>query len=725
MCGILGVFEDDGAIQRIIKGIDVLRNRGMDGFGITSGENTVHYTDYGILDNPESKEQLVKRFFGQQNGMAHVLHAIVGEVQQPFVDSATGSWFVSNNEIYNWTELAKSYGVDAVNDSELLFTLLERTDTLDQEKIVTLLSALDGVYAFAYKTEGYVICARDIMGVKPLWYTTEKGFAFASERKALLKMGYRKMHELNPRDVLIHSFKNDAVTLKRRPFYTVDKTHSLSYESQRQRVYTRLKEAVKKRVPDKPFGVLFSGGVDSAALCHLLQELQCSFTCYIAALDEEGLAASQDLEVAKEAAKEMGLTLKVVTVTLSDVPEYLAKIIPLIEDTNVVKVGVALPFFLACEKARQDGIKVLFSGLGSEEIFGGYQRHKQSLDINTECVSGLLKMYERDLYRDDVVTMYNRIELRLPFLDRELVSYALQIPSEFKIKDEFGKYILHDAMYQNGLSSAYAWRPKKAAQYGSRFDKAIEKLTRREGLQEKSTYLRRFSTIPNPKLCALVSSGKDGMYAAYIMQKQNYEIACFLSMVSKNTESYMYHTPNISLVHLQAEAADIPLIVQETEGEKEEELEDLKAGLRRAQDNYGIEGVVTGALYSNYQRQRIEGICDELGLKIFSPLWHIDQTRYMKQLLRDGFVVTLSSVAAEGLDASWLMRLLDEEMIRKLISIDTKIGINVAFEGGEAESLVLDCPLFSKRIEIIDSEIKKDGSCSAQLLVHDARLVDK
>jgi asparagine synthase (glutamine-hydrolysing) len=187
----------------------------------------------------------------------------------------------------------------------------------------------------------------------------------------------------------------------------------------------------------------------------------------------------------------------------------------------------------------------------------------------------------------------------------------------------------------------------------------------------------------------------------------------------------MYHTPNITLVHLQAEASGIPLVVQETHGEKEKELEDLKKGLQRAQHEFGIEGVVTGALYSNYQRQRIEGICDELGLKIFSPLWHIDQTKYMYQLLRDGFVVTLSSVAAEGLDASWLMRPLDEEMIRKLISIDTKIGINVAFEGGEAESLVLDCPLFSKRIEIIDSEIKKDGSCSAQLLVHDARLVDK
>src|SRR3989338_4565973 len=174
----------------------------------------------------------------------------------------------------------------------------------------------------------------------------------------------------------------------------------------------------------------------------------------------------EDLVFSEKVAKKLGLNLKIIKIKLKDIEKYLKKIVPLIEDSNVVKVGVALTFFAACEEAKKDKCKVIFSGLGSEEIFAGYHRHKQSQNINKECLFGLLKIYERDTYRDDVITMYNNLELRLPFLDKKLVSYALRIPEKYKFDGKTEKKILRKAAITLGLNQEFAWRKKKAAQYG-------------------------------------------------------------------------------------------------------------------------------------------------------------------------------------------------------------------------------------------------------------------
>ena len=236
------------------------------------------------------------------------------------------------------------------------------------------------------------------------------------------------------------------------------------------------------------------------------------FTCYVAGVDEE----AADVQWAEKAAKELDLDLKKIIIPQEKIPSYLKTIVPLIEDSNVVKVGVALPFFVACEEAKKDGIKVMFSGLGSEEIFAGYQRHEQSNDVNKECVIGLQRMYERDLYRDDVLTMFHTIELRLPFLDHDLITYALTITGKEKINEQGNKVILRKIAEHIGVPKDIAWRKKKAAQYGSKFDKALQKLA---GKQKKSEYLRKFYPQHNVKVAALISGGKDSLYAAYLMKK--------------------------------------------------------------------------------------------------------------------------------------------------------------------------------------------------------------
>jgi asparagine synthase (glutamine-hydrolysing) len=142
----------------------------------------------------------------------------------------------------------------------------------------------------------------------------------------------------------------------------------------------------------------------------------------------------------------------------------------------------------------------------------------------------------------------------------------------------------------------------------------------------------------------------------------------------------------------QAEQLDILLLVQETEGEKEKELEDLEEGLRKAREKYGVEGVVAGALASTYQRDRVEKVAEKIGLKVFAPLWQEDQERYMHWLVRQGFEVEITSVAARGLTDEWVGKVLDKEKVDELNDLSEEYGFNAAGEGGEYETKVVGFP---------------------------------
>jgi len=469
---------------------------------------------------------------------------------------------------------------------------------------------------------------------------------------------------------------------------------------------------------------LLSGGIDSTFIAFILKKLGCDFICYNAYFDDPTLKVPEDLDFAKKAADKLGLNLKLLKLKSADVEKYLNHIVPLIEDSNVVKVGVALTFYAACLQAKKDGCKVIFSGLGSEEIFGGYQRHKESLNINKECVSGLLKMYERDNYRDDVITMNNNLELRLPFLDKKLVEYSLRIPGKYKIVEGMDKMILRETASSIGLFKEVVERRKKAAQYGSNFHKALKKLARKNKFSRISDYLRQFYPSHNLRLGALISSGKDSIYAMYVMMKQNYEIGCMISIKSANKDSFMFHTPGIEMVKMQSESIGIPLIEQETKGEKEKELEDLKKVLEIAKKKYKIDGVITGALFSNYQRERIENIADSLGLKIFSPLWHINQETLLREIIGNGFKFIITKIAADGLDRSWLGKDISLSDVDNLVKLNEKVGFNIAGEGGEYESLMIDGPIFNKKIKIIDSLVKMESSICGEYLIKKAKLIN-
>lgn len=206
------------------------------------------------------------------------------------------------------------------------------------------------------------------------------------------------------------------------------------------------------------------------------------------------------------------------------------------------------------------------------------------------------------------------------------------------------------------------------------------------------------------KLGALFSGGKDSVLSMYKAQKSGHEIAVLITIVSKNPESYMYHVPNIDHTKFQAEAMDIPIIVRQTEGVKEEELDDLKKAIEEAMDNYGIEGVVSGAIYSNYQRTRIDNICNELGIASESPLWKLRPRDMLTDMVNDGFEIIISAVAAGGLTEEWLGRKFDEDTINELCDLHNTCYVCTGGEGGEFETLVLDAPFFKKRLLVEDAE---------------------
>ena len=226
------------------------------------------------------------------------------------------------------------------------------------------------------------------------------------------------------------------------------------------------------------------------------------------------------------------------------------------------------------------------------------------------------------------------------------------------------------------------------------------------------------------RLAVLFSGGKDSTYALFKTMKGN-EIVCLISLLSENKESYMFHTPNIHLVEMQAEVLGIPLMLRETKGIKEDELKDLKKAIEKAKLKYKIQGLVTGAVASRYQAERIQKICDDLKIKCINPLWMKNQVDLLNELLKDDFKAIISGVFAYPLDEKWLGREINKDIVQQLAELQKKYQLNPSGEGGEIETTVLDCPIFKKRIEILESEKKMIDKNSGVYIIKKAKLADK
>jgi diphthine-ammonia ligase len=200
------------------------------------------------------------------------------------------------------------------------------------------------------------------------------------------------------------------------------------------------------------------------------------------------------------------------------------------------------------------------------------------------------------------------------------------------------------------------------------------------------------------RLAALFSGGKDSTFAVYDSVRKGHEIKYLVTMASKNPESYMFHYPNIEFTQFQAQSMGFRQVFRETEGVKEKELADLRDALSKIRSE--IDGVVAGGLASQYQYDRIKLVAKQLGLQVVVPFWKTDPVKYWELILSSGFEVMIVGVACEGLDKEWLGKIIDRKNFWELRKLSQKHRFHIAFEGGEAETFVINCPLFKKRLQV-------------------------
>lgn len=248
-----------------------------------------------------------------------------------------------------------------------------------------------------------------------------------------------------------------------------------------------LHNALDRRLaPQDAFGVLFSGGVDSTVIAFAAKQHKKRFRCITVGFQDTHFKQPEDVAWAQQVASRLELDLTVKVVNLAKAETLFATTAQMLGSyATVVNVGVGSVVVAALENEPE---KHWFSGLGSEEIFAGYERHKQN-PSNEECWNGLFQMWQRDLVRDTTLARQKDVHLHTPFLDTELVGQAMRVPIQAKLHKGSAKHLLRDIAQEWGIPRQFAFRKKRAAQYGSSLDRAMAKLTKKRGCGSKQAYL--------------------------------------------------------------------------------------------------------------------------------------------------------------------------------------------------------------------------------------------
>ena len=212
------------------------------------------------------------------------------------------------------------------------------------------------------------------------------------------------------------------------------------------------------------------------------------------------------------------------------------------------------------------------------------------------------------------------------------------------------------------------------------------------------------------KLASLFSGGKDSTYAIHVAKKQGHEVKCLLSVFPKSDESHLLHHPNMKWTKLQSQSMNIPqLTITSNSDETDDELSLIENLLQDAKEQFQIEGLVHGGIKSKFQKEKFENVCSKLHLAVIAPLWDTDPEHYMNELIDSKFDFIMTTVSSDGLDDSWLGKTISKSDILSLKYLSEKFGFNLNFEGGEAETFVINCPLFTNSIKINQSKKKWDG----------------
>jgi asparagine synthase (glutamine-hydrolysing) len=517
MCGIVGILsKNEGNVTPLIgKMLYCMQNRGPDGMGFAT-ENQIVYSD--TFD-----KLLFSRIHGH-DVLGHTRLAIVGGPSgpQPFMSCDKKLILEHNGEIYNYKELRKTllshHKFKTSTDSEVIVHLLEdhyqKTNGDLIEAIKRTVSQLDGIYIIAIKEQstGNVVLVRDGIGVRQIYYGENKELiAFASEKKALWKVEmFDQIKRLLPGYALVISHKEEDSNFETTLFpITVNTKKSIRKEypilykdidSAVNAYSNALFESVKKRVSGfNKIGIIFSGGIDSVVVAYLAKQMVPEVVCYTS-----GIKDSNDIVNSIEIAEKLGLNLQVKEWTEDDIEKIIPQIINVIEDDNMGQVEVAIPIYGAVRLAHEQGIRVMLTGQGADELFGGYSWYSKIVQkygydkIREYMIEDLKLLYKETLEREDKITMSESIELREPFLDTDLIDTVLRIDPRLNIHnngnnyDNLGKRVHRKLAEKIGIPKEIAYRIKEAAQHGSGVHNTLDILARKNGFTKtnvRSSYL--------------------------------------------------------------------------------------------------------------------------------------------------------------------------------------------------------------------------------------------
>lgn len=351
-----------------------------------------------------------------------------------------------------------------------------------------------GAFACVFLQKSRLFALRDLNGLKPLYYARTRNLtAFASERKALWRIGLTKTARVNPgylystsmgrsREIRLAHFRRPAV-------------RNMSIQQASSHLALLLKKSVRRIIHGVDrVGVAFSGGLDSALTALLAIKAGCEVEAV-----SVGLPASPEFFTVEHFARELGLPITVESFSLESLGQYVRRVVWLIEEPNLMKVSVAVPLHWAGMVAAKRGCNVMLCGQGSDELYGGYYKYARTLDKGGRkaLIAQLYHSVENsarvNYERDDQATAPFGVELRTPFADLDVIEFSLSIPSEFKVRpgnDTTRKWVLRSAAKIVGLPEDMVWRRKKAIQHGTGVENAIRKLAKEQGLTAEAYLLK-------------------------------------------------------------------------------------------------------------------------------------------------------------------------------------------------------------------------------------------
>lgn len=348
-----------------------------------------------------------------------------------------------------------------------------------KKDLIDFLSVSDGAYVFALLLNNELLVARDPLGLKPLYYWGNEGFyALASEKKALWQIGIEKPKVFPPG--VIAEFKNGRVVFKKfKKLVYPSRVEFNSSNEAAEKISNLLLASVKKRSLDlKEAAVAFSGGIDSSLIAYILNKLGVKVKLF-----SVGVKEKFDYAIVEKAAEELNLPLEIQLFTVNELKKIVKKILWIIEEPNLMKVDVGIPVFWVSNLAFQKGFKKIFFGQGADELFGGYRKFATILieEGSKACFKALFqsvaKAYEENYERDEKIAAYNKVKLRLPYTDWNLINYAVKLPVELKVKNEdLRKIVLREAAGFLGLPKNLIKAKKKAIQYETGVHKSLIKI---------------------------------------------------------------------------------------------------------------------------------------------------------------------------------------------------------------------------------------------------------